>query len=120
MVISGKKVSQKYVLFDGCHKFYLIDSSKITKDMEERGYSQTDIFPIDELPYVFYKSCPLRFIQTWKDYKTIVPQFRETVTFKGFGHLGWTTKIDFKRDIVYTDEPAANYHCPYTVYQRFA
>lgn len=120
MVISGKKVTQKWFLFDGCHKFYLLDSNKYTEDIKARGYSDTDIYPIEELPYAFYNSCPLRFIENWSDFKTIVPQFRNTVTFRGFGRLGWSAKIDFDKDIVYTDEPAANYHCPYTVYQRFA
>ena len=121
MVISGKKISQKWFLFDGCHKFYLLDSNRCTKDIKERGYSETDIHPIDDLPYMFYNSCPLRFIEVWKDYKSIVPQCRRFVTFKGFGKFGWTAKIDFDKDKVYTDEPAADYSpCPYVIHQRFA
>jgi len=121
MVISGKKITQKWFLFDGCHKFYLLDSNKFTKEMEERGYEKTDIYPIDNLPYMFYSSCPLRLIDTWLDYKTVVPQFRGTVTFKGFGKHGWTSKIDFDRDTVCTDEPAADYAlCHKIIFKRFA
>lgn len=108
MLISGKKVKQEYVLFDGCHKFYLIDSKKITKDMKDRGYCQSDIFPIDDLPYEFYNSCSLRFIQIWNGLRTIVPQGRKSVTFKGHGKYGFTTTINFEKDIIYTDEAAAS------------
>jgi hypothetical protein len=120
MVISGKKIKQKWFLFDGCHKFYLIDSGKLTKEMEECGYTQDDIFPIDSLPYEFYNSCPLRFIETWKDYKAYVPQFRRVVTFKGFGSRNWTAQMDFQTGKVETDEPAAHFPgCSYITYKRF-
>ncbi len=104
MKISGKEINYTHFLFDGCHKFYLTNESKITNDMAERGYTQNDLFPIDELPYEFFNSCPLRFIQTWEDYKRIVPQCRSQVTFNGYGRFGYIAKLDFNRNKVYTDE----------------
>ena len=104
MIISGKKIDFKYFLFDGCHKFYLTNESKVTDKMIECGYTQEDLHPIDELPYEFYNSCSLRFIQTFDGLKTVVPQCRGQVTFRGFGKYGYTAKIDFDRNKVYTDE----------------
>ena len=104
MIISGKEINYTHFLFDGCHKFYLTNESKITEDMKSKGYNENDLYPIDDLPYEFYNSCPLRFIETWEDYKTVVPQCRGQVTFKGFGKFGYIAKIDFNRDKVYTDE----------------
>lgn len=119
MTISGKKISQKWFLFDGCHKFYLIDSPELTEDMKKAGYNINDIRPIDDLPYEFYNSCSLRFIETWDNFKRIVPQCRRFVTFKGFGSLGWNTKIDFQKDEVYTDEPAAHFkNCSNITFKR--
>lgn len=120
MTISGKKIDYKYFLFDGCHKFYLLDSNVLSAKMKDCGYNKSDIYPIDQLPYVFYNSCSLRFIQTWKDLKTVVPQCRNEVTFKGFGRLGWTSQIDFHNDRVYTDEPAANFgYCRNITFKQF-
>ena len=109
MTISGKKINYTHFLFDGCHKFYLTNESKITEDMAKAGYSQSDLFPIDDLPYEFYNSCSLRFIYTWEGLKTVVPQCRSQIKFKGFGKYGYTSLIDFKRDKVYTDE--ARFRC---------
>lgn len=102
MTISGKKINYSHFLFDGCHKFYLAD--KFTEDMRKAGYTENDFHPIDELPYDFFNSCPLRFIQTWEDFKHIVPQCRCHVTFNGFGKFGYIAKLDFSRNKVYTDE----------------
>jgi hypothetical protein len=104
MTISGKKINYTHFLFDGCHKFYLTNESKVTDEMLECGYTQDDLFPIDELPYMFYNSCSLRFISTFEDLKRIVPQCRSQVTFRGFGKYGYSAKMDFIKDKVYTDE----------------
>ena len=104
MTISGKKINYTHFLFDGCHKFYLTNESKVTEKMEECGYTQDDLFPIDELPYMFYDSCSLRFIQTFEDLKTIVSQCRNQVTFRNFGKYGYSAKMNFIKDKVYTDE----------------
>lgn len=105
MTISGKKINYTHFLFDGCHKFYLTNERKITDDMVKSGYVQGDLRPIDELPYQFYNSCSLRFIQTWKDFKTIVPQCRTQVKFSKFGKYAFTALMNFRKDKVYTDEP---------------
>ena len=104
MKIGNKTVDFKYFLFDGCHKFYLTNHRKVTQDMIDRGYEQTDLYPIDELPHMFYNSCPLRFIQTWEDYKRIVPQGSGQVTFNGYGKFGYIARLDFNRNLVTTDE----------------
>ena len=62
--ISGKNVEgYTHFLYDGCHKFYLLKSGKLTTDMKDNGYEQSSIYPIDVLPDMFWDSCPLRFIE---------------------------------------------------------
>lgn len=93
--ISNKKVEgYSYFLFDGCHKFYLLKSGILTADMKDKGYKQSDIYPIDILPDAFSCGCPLRFISTWDGYKKIVPQFRNIVTFKNFGYRNFQTNFN--------------------------
>ena len=111
MKISGKEVKQKYFLFDGCHKFYLINERKITKDMQEKNWSKADVFPINDLPSEFYNSCSLRFIQDWESFKNIVPQCRKRVTFSGYGDKGYTTTIDFEKDVIYTNDTNMSVSC---------
>jgi hypothetical protein len=105
MTIGGKKINFSHFLFDGCHKFYLTNESKITDEMAHKGYTQDDLYPINDLPYLFFNSCPLRFIQTWDNYECIVPQCRGQVTFRNYGKHGYSARMDFARNKVYTDEP---------------
>lgn len=73
MKISKNKY--KYVLFDGCHKFYLIkDNKELANIILDEGFSN-DIYTIDRLPELYENSCPLRFINTYGTLKTIIPQF---------------------------------------------
>ena len=104
MVISGKKTDAKWFAFDGCHKFYLLETQG-DYDNCVKEWGKEYIYPIDDLPKEFYNSCPLRFIQTWGTYKRFVPQCRKTVTFKGFGKFGSSATINFTQDKIYTDEP---------------
>ena len=104
MKISGKEINFTHFLYDGCHKFYLTNETKITSKMEELGYTQDDLYPIDFLPEMFFNACPLRFIYTWNDLKTIVPQCRGQVTFSGYKKFGYIARMDFNANKVYTDE----------------
>lgn len=75
--------------FDGCHKFYLIQTKKDRADSLERGY---DLYPMNRLPSMFQCSCPLRFINTWK-LKTVIPQCAPAVRFEWVerGRKHWVT-----------------------------
>lgn len=98
--ISGKNVEgYTHFLYDGCHKFYLLKSGKLTTDIKDNGYEQSSIYPIDVLPDMFWDSCPLRFIDTYDNFKSIVPQCRGVTTFRNFGFRN--IKLNFKRDKQY-------------------
>lgn len=80
--INDIEIKQKQFVFDGCHKIYLVDESDLA-DCESKGYDlKKDLFPIDQIAKVFWNTCSLRFIETWKDYKHIVPQCEEFVMFE--------------------------------------
>ena len=68
----------KEFAFDGCHKFYLIQTKEDRANALEIGY---DLYPMNRLPSMFQHSCPLRFINTWK-LKTVIPQFATAVKFE--------------------------------------
>lgn len=70
--------------FDGCHKFYLIESKECKQDMHGSGWDESDIFPIAELPEMFNTChCFLKFINRSAVYgfQTIVPQFQKQTSF---------------------------------------
>lgn len=79
----------KEFAFDGCHKFYLIQTKKDRAQALEAGY---DLLPINRLPLEFQNSCPLRYINTWK-LKAIIPQFTPAVRFEWVerGRKHWVT-----------------------------
>lgn len=65
--------------FDGCHKIYLLESEKDIQEAKDNGYQVKNI---ENLPEVWKKSCPLKFINTWS-LKQIVKQFDESrIQFK--------------------------------------
>jgi hypothetical protein len=84
----------KEFAFDGCHKIYLMTSNEGKQDMLNNGWVETDFYSIDKLEEVFYNSCGLRFINLdrTKDFKTIVPQCAEKVTFTYLDSYGCTIK----------------------------
>ena len=95
--ISGKNVEgYTHFLYDGCHKFYLLKSSKLTTDMKDIGYEQSSIYPIDVLPDMFWDSCPLRFIDTYDNSQSLLPHRRGATTFKNFASRN--TKLHLTRD----------------------
>ena len=61
MKISKNKY--KYVLFDGCHKFYLIkDNKELANIILDEGFSN-DIYTIDRLPELYEKQLPAKIYQ---------------------------------------------------------
>lgn len=60
-------------VWDGCHKIYLIES--ITDWDECDAYTPDEMLPMDELPAVWRKTCPLRFIDTYGSLRVVIPQF---------------------------------------------
>ena len=84
MKIRGKEINYTHFYFDGCHKFYLTNDTKLSADMESNGWTEKDLFPINELPEKFYHSCPLRFIQVAGTFERIIPQGAGHATFRNF------------------------------------
>jgi|GEM_PF-861260 len=75
----------KEFAYDGCHKFYLIESEACKKGFYENGWNDNNFRPISELPKTFADcSCSLKFIQRGEKYnfQSIVPQFQKRTTFK--------------------------------------
>lgn len=59
--INNTPITQDRFAFDGCHKFYLIDTKDDEKTLRGYGYR---IYPITDLPMAWDDSCPLRFIMS--------------------------------------------------------
>lgn len=73
MKINDKEVEFKEIAYDGCHKIYLIQDEDDKKEAFSCGY---DFYDSTQLKELWDKSCPLRFISTWK-LERIVNQFEE-------------------------------------------
>lgn len=67
-----KDVMGLIVAFDGCHKFYICETVKDTKEAEDNGGYK--MYPLTKLPELWEKSCPLRFLSNWKLNKQFVAQ----------------------------------------------
>ncbi len=92
--ISGKNVEgYTHFIYDGCHKFYLLKSGILPQNFKDNGWKQSEVYPIDVLPDMYSKSCPLRFIDDAETYKTIVPQCSNTTTFRNFGYRNYRIKF---------------------------
>ncbi len=68
----------KGFIWDGCHKIYIVKKEHTLKELIANGET---IYPMEELQSIFDKSCPLRFINWYEGYSSVVPQFRRNVTF---------------------------------------
>lgn len=68
--------------YDGCHKFYIIESEKDKLEMFDKGWSEDDIYPIESLPGLFESSCGLEFINNVSLDREYVPQLSENVHIK--------------------------------------
>lgn len=92
--INGMNVEgYTHFIYDGCHKFWLLKSDTLPQNFKDNGWEQSDVYPIDTLPDMFSKSCPLRFIDDAETHKVIVPQCIETATFRNFGHRNYRIKF---------------------------
>lgn len=83
--IGKHKTTAREFAFDGCHKFYLIESEDEKQDMYQSNWNDNDFFPIRKLPEMFRDcGCSLRFINRGPlhEFATIVAQFQNKVTFK--------------------------------------
>jgi len=69
--INGVKTTATCFAFDECHKIYLIEDMKYVPEAIKYGYP---LFPIDMIAQKWEECCPLRYIQTWEDFDTIIPQ----------------------------------------------
>ncbi len=76
MKINNKEVKNKLFAYDGCHKIYLLENESEIKEAKKTGYN---ILPIEKLEEAYNNSCSLKFINMWKDCKTIIEQFKEAI-----------------------------------------
>ena len=69
--INGQEITAYGFAFDGCHKFYLIETPEESEEMYNLDYR---LYAIDGLPRAWADSCPLRFISSADLTKNYVPQ----------------------------------------------
>lgn len=79
-----KNVNYDSFVFDGCHKIYLLNKDDVESVEKAKEYEYKEIYSIKRLPEFFKKSCPLKFINTFKELESIVPQFATNVRFSNF------------------------------------
>jgi len=81
LLINGVEIAATHFAWDQCHKIYLINSQEHRQAMFDNGWSESDIFPVEELPQAWENSCGLRFIE-WADLSLpgVVPQFADQDT----------------------------------------
>lgn len=56
-IIKGDKF-----VWDGCHKIYVLQTPEEVQEASNDGFK---IYPIENLPEIYNRSCPLRFISYW-------------------------------------------------------
>ena len=61
-------------VWDECHKIYIVEDEDDIQDIQKTWSKDTTIYDLAELPRVWSKSCPLRFISNWKLTKHYVEQ----------------------------------------------
>lgn len=62
MKCNRKIIKGKGFAWDGCHKIYLLKTPEEIEEALNNGYT---IYPIKDLPEIYNRSCPLRFIAYW-------------------------------------------------------
>ena len=62
MKCNGKIIHGKDFVFDGCHKFYVLENEEQKQEARHDGF---EIYSIEDLPIMYENSCPLRFISYW-------------------------------------------------------
>lgn len=78
-LINKYKIRDKYFVYDGCHKIYIIEDEDDIKSVKQLWGENEKFYDIKELPTVWENSCSLRFIHNWKLTKTYVAQFNNAV-----------------------------------------
>ena len=78
--LNDMDIPEERFAFDGCHKIYLIATDEEAKDAIECDY---EIRPITDLPACWVDTCPLRFVNRWGTFETVVGQF-EPAHFEGW------------------------------------
>lgn len=53
------------LVYDGCHKIFVLTSHDQESELEAAGYKPADIYPADQVRALWEKSCPLRFVHHW-------------------------------------------------------
>lgn len=66
-------------VWDGCHKIYIVEDEDDIQSVRETWHKDEIIFDLGELPRIWSKSCPLRFISNWKLDKDYVSQCSEAM-----------------------------------------
>lgn len=82
--INGKPVEATHVAWDGCHKFFLIADDEDEGTVRDCGYTDADIYPVEDIPDLWEQSCFLKAIWwPWtSDRETLVEQGDDEPVFE--------------------------------------
>ncbi len=92
-IINDLNIHSRLFVFDGCHKIYLVDDDDV-EDVKKNWGDDTQFYPIERLPYVFWNTCSLRFISCWKGDR-VVPQCESVVKIRIENKQ---YELDFRKD----------------------
>lgn len=70
---------QAKVVFDGCHKLYLVLNEGDAQVAVNCGYDMGDFFPAGEIHRLWEDSCPLRFVNliSLEEHPLTIEQFED-------------------------------------------
>ena len=102
--INGQEVKATEFFFDGCHKIYVADTDEGYKQMYDAGWDDDDVFPIEDLPYIWIATCPLRFINSADLGRSYVRQC-EPARFDGWELEEWAIE---ELDLMAREQMEAN------------
>lgn len=66
-------------VWDDCHKIYIVEDNNDIQSIRETWNKDETIYSLEELPKIWSKSCPLRFISNWKLDKHYVSQLNSAI-----------------------------------------
>ena len=66
LFINGREVKGIGFVYDGCHKIYILEDMNDYSNVLDVWGDDELLYGLEELEYVYNKSCGLRFISTWK------------------------------------------------------
>ena len=73
LTINGQQRSVHAIAYDLCHKIYLASNEEQAKEMEGYGYHISPPTP-ENLRVMWEGACPLRFIEMYDNFETVIPQ----------------------------------------------